>query len=332
MAARPWHVGVSYFGNRDPRHVDRDLAEMAQAGLTFVVHTFSENDLAFYADTMAEIVARSHHHGLEVFLDPWGVGRIFGGEAFSDFALRHRNANQVSAEGDPLPAACPTHPETREFLHHWVEAAARTGADGVFFDEPHFYHHADQHGCWCEACQRAWREEQGRPLPQTFTPEMRRFQMDRLVALIQELARHAKDLGLRTALCLLPHQEEEDSWPRFFSLPELDIVGTDPYWHNPWQQLTGEAVGRHVKAYARKVAALAQAHGKEPQIWIQAFRIPAGTEEDVARAVHAAAKAGVRNLAAWSFRGTAFMSSIRSEQPEVVWRTLIRAYQEVRQT
>ncbi len=325
-----WHLGVSYFGNRDPRHVDRDLEEMAAAGLTFVVHTFSENDLAFYAGTLQEIVDLTHRHGLEAFLDPWGVGRIFGGEAFSNFALEHREADQLTSTGEPLPAACPNHPDTRRFLHEWVEAVARTGADGVFFDEPHFYHRNGRHGCWCEACRARFQDRFGRPIPETFTPELRAFQMDSLVDLIRELAGHAKDLGLKTSLCLLPHAEELDTWPRFFGLAELDIVGTDPYWHNPWLQLTGEAVSRHVAEYARRVVTLAREHRKEPQIWIQAFRIPAGTEEDVARAVHAAAGEGVRNLAAWSFRGTAFMSSIRSDRPEVVWQTLIRAYQEVR--
>ncbi len=326
-----WQLGVSYFGNRDPRHVDRDLQEMAEAGLTFVVHTFSENDWAFYHGTLREIVEHSHRHGLEVFLDPWGVGRIFGGEAFSRFALEHREANQVLFTGEPAPAACPNHPETRRFLHAWVDAAAETGADGVFFDEPHFYHHAGRDACRCEACQQAFRDRYGHPLPRAMTPEVLAFQMESLLSLIQELAAHARDRGLRTALCLLPHDRELDTWPRFFALPELDIVGTDPYWHNVSLRLRGEAVSQHVYRFARRVVDLARTHGKEPQIWIQAFRIPAGGEEDVARAVEAAARAGVRNLAAWSFRGTPFMSSIRSERPEVVWQTLIHAYHRVRE-
>ncbi len=331
MAQKPWQLGVSYFGNRDPRHVARDLEEMRQAGLTFVVHTFSENDLAFYEGTLGEIVALSHRFGLEVFVDPWGVARIFGGEAFSAFALEHPEAQQRDARGAPLPAACPNHPETRAFLHRWVEAAARTGADGVFFDEPHFYHHAGRKGCWCEVCRQQFADRFGHSMPPEETPEVGQFQMESLVDLLQDLARHAKRLGLKTSLCLLPRPHELESWPRFFALPELDIIGTDPYWHNPWQQLTGEEVTRHVAHYARRVVQLAREYDKEPQIWIQAFRIPAHTEEDVTRAVHAAAREGVRNLAAWSFRGTAFMSYIRPDRPEVVWRTLLRAYREVQE-
>ena len=76
-------TGVSYFGVRIPRHVRRDLEDIAARGYTAVLHTFSENDLAYYRGTMAEIVAASHELGLEVQMCPWGVGRTFGGEAES---------------------------------------------------------------------------------------------------------------------------------------------------------------------------------------------------------------------------------------------------------
>ena len=59
-------AGVSYFGVRILRHVRRDLADIAARGYTAVLHTFSENDLAYYRDTMREIVAASHDRGLEV--------------------------------------------------------------------------------------------------------------------------------------------------------------------------------------------------------------------------------------------------------------------------
>ena len=62
--------GVSYFGVRIPRHVRRDLADIAARGFAAVLHTFSENDLAYYRGTMADIVAASHELGLEVQMCP----------------------------------------------------------------------------------------------------------------------------------------------------------------------------------------------------------------------------------------------------------------------
>ena len=48
-------AGVSYFGVRIARHARRDLEDIAARGYTAVLHTFSENDLAYYRGTMAEI-------------------------------------------------------------------------------------------------------------------------------------------------------------------------------------------------------------------------------------------------------------------------------------
>ena len=78
-------LGSSYFGNRIPRHAARDMQALRRQGFARVIHTFSENDLAYYAETMGELAAASHDAGLEVLLDPWGVGRIFGGEAYSNW-------------------------------------------------------------------------------------------------------------------------------------------------------------------------------------------------------------------------------------------------------
>src|SRR5439155_19290604 len=88
-------AGVSYFGVRILRHVRRDLQDIAARGYTAVLHTFSENDLAYYRGTMAEIVAASHELGLEVQMCPWGLGRTFGGEAESRWVTFHPEACQV---------------------------------------------------------------------------------------------------------------------------------------------------------------------------------------------------------------------------------------------
>ena len=50
---------TSYFGNRMLEHFrDRDLPEIEAAGCTFVLHTFSEHDLAFYRDTVRRLTRR----------------------------------------------------------------------------------------------------------------------------------------------------------------------------------------------------------------------------------------------------------------------------------
>ena len=49
-------AGVAYFGSRIVRHVAADMAALAERGFTGVLHTFTENDLAYYRETMREIV------------------------------------------------------------------------------------------------------------------------------------------------------------------------------------------------------------------------------------------------------------------------------------
>jgi len=47
---------------------------VVEAGCNTVLHTFSENGLRFYQETMCEIVRSSKERGLEVYIDPQGVG------------------------------------------------------------------------------------------------------------------------------------------------------------------------------------------------------------------------------------------------------------------
>lgn len=42
-------------------------------------------------------------------------------------------------DGVPVPHACPNTPETLEFLRRWIDAAATAGAEGILWDEPHFW-------------------------------------------------------------------------------------------------------------------------------------------------------------------------------------------------
>ncbi len=52
-------TGISYFGNRNPRHFISDLEEILSHNCSFIVHTFSENDQEYYKETMRELLALS---------------------------------------------------------------------------------------------------------------------------------------------------------------------------------------------------------------------------------------------------------------------------------
>lgn len=184
-------TGVSYFGTRDPRHVRRDMADIAAHHCTFVVHTYSEEDSAFYSKAMKEVVAISHEEGLSVWLDPWGVGGVFGGEAFSRFVMEHPEACQYLADGTEVAAACLNREAFRDFIKKWIDSAAETHADGLFWDEPHFFipravwsgtQKKKEWACRCDACRRLFRERLGGRMPKVMNDAVVQFRDDSIVS------------------------------------------------------------------------------------------------------------------------------------------------------
>jgi hypothetical protein len=129
---------------------------------------------------------------------------------------------------------------------------------------------------------------------------------------------------VRNAVCLLPHKERRYGvvdWSKVAAIASLDIFGTDPYWL--WFD---KPVTSFVGDFAAEVVQLARQFHKEPQIWIQNFKIPGGRENEIRVAIAAAYAAGVRNFAAWSFYGTGYMSYIKPDDPQKVWDTLGEVY------
>jgi len=326
-------TGISYFGNRNPRHFVEDLEEILRHNCNFILLTFSENDQEYYLDTVAELVELAKGVNLEVYLDPWGVGRVFGGEAYSSFALKNLHTLQKRQDGSAAPACCMNHPDFREFMLRWIDDAVAIGADVLFWDEPHFYidwQADDPVGNWtcrCDACRRRYRQERGEELPEVFDSRIATFREDVIVDFLAALCSYTKQKGARNAICLLPFPEETYSvvnWERVASISALDIFGTDPYW-----LFFNRRVQPFVAERARAVVELSRKHGKEPQIWIQNFRVPAGREEEIREAIAVSYAEGVRNFAAWSFYGSAYMSWVRSDDPEKVWDILGEVYGEL---
>ena len=55
-------------------------------------------------------------------------------------------------------------------------------------------------------------------------------------------------------------------------------------------------------------------------MWIKAYQIEAGHENDLAIAVEESRKAGIDNIFAWSYRGTETLSWLKSDNPDEVAR------------
>jgi hypothetical protein len=330
-------TGIAYFSCRDPRHVKNDVSDMEKKNCTYVIHTYSETDYNFYSLIMKDIVTMSHDAGLEVYINPWGVGRVFGGpEAFSQFVSENPGECQRMADGSPAPAACPNSRAFRDFMRAWIDSAVDTGADVVFWDEPHFHYTPDMMfgtpkpedwACACDRCRELFRKQYGRDLPPVMDDDVVRFRDDTVVGLFTELTAHVREYGLKNAVCVLPEENPLfgiSSWELLADIDHIDIFGTDPYW-----MLFNKPLEEYVRKSTKRVLDICRRTGKEDQMWVQAFLIFAGREKEIKTAIEIMAQEGATNIAAWSYLGGAFMNH-KSQNHELVWDILGEAYGELR--
>src|ERR1051325_4147189 len=106
MTTEASRAGCSYFGVRIARHVRRDMADLAARGYTGVLHTFSENDLAYYRDTMRDLVGASHAAGWTGRPAPGAAGRPWGGGAETPSGMLHPEECRVGAAGRRAAPPC----------------------------------------------------------------------------------------------------------------------------------------------------------------------------------------------------------------------------------
>ncbi len=317
-------AGCSYFGVRILRHVRQDLQDIAARGYTAVLHTFSENDLAYYRGTMAEIVAASHELGLEVQMCPWGLGRTFGGEAESRWVTFHPEACQVLDDGRRVATGCLNNPSYRAFCKKWADAALEVGTDYVFWDEPHWTvpEHVgaepERWACCCDVC----RDLSGLDL-RGLTPEVQAFRENSVVDFLREMTAHVAEQGGKNTICLLPLTEGPhgvSDWDAVASLPGLDVLATDPYWKN-FDESAASFVGR----FAALIAETSARHEVEAQLWLPSFGLTRDDVPDIEAAVAAVRAVGIDDLWTWGYEACAHMTHLATADAPLVWEAVTRA-------
>jgi N-acetylmuramic acid 6-phosphate etherase len=319
-------IGCSYFGVRVVRHVRRDMADLAARGYTGVLHTFSENDLAYYRGTFADIVAASHDAGLTVQVSPWGLGRTFGGEAESRWVAFHPEECQVFDDGRRVAAACLNSPAYRAFCREWAAAALEAGVDSIFWDEPAWVipahvgvDDAARWGCRCDHC----RDRFGRELPRELTPDVRAFREASVADFLREVVADVAARGGRNTICLLPATEGTQGisdWDSVASLPGLTTFATDPYWKH-W----GEPAGPFVNRFAQLLRETCDRHGVGAQLWVPSFGLTREEIPDLEDAVAGARAAGIDDLWTWGYEACGHMSHLATPDSPLVWEAVTAA-------
>ena len=319
---------------RDADHAVEDLDRFDAEGLNAVLHTYSERDRKFYEETMAEIVAESDRRGFTTYVNPWGVGKVFGGEALSEFVAKHPEERQRIATGDREHAACFNSPAFREHVREWTQSAVSLDPDVVFWDEPHWilpeWFDDDQPDdawvCRCRHCRERYRERHDRPMPVGEDESVRRFREDSLLDFLDEMMGIVREKGVENAVCLVPESDADHGiadWGRLAGNDHLDCISTDPYWglagETDVESFVGDAVDR--------VTDLASANDLRSQIWVQGFGLPdeEATYDGVRTATRRAVEGGVDSVFMWGYDGCRSISSIASEDPDRVWEAYLGA-------
>jgi hypothetical protein len=299
------------------------MADLADRGYTGVLHTFSENDFAYYRETMAELVAVSHAEGLVVQASPWGLGRTFGGEAESRWAAFHLEECQVLGDGRRVAAACLNSAAYRGFCKEWADWVLECGVDSVFWDEPAWIVPADvgvdgaEHWtCRCDNCG----ERFGAPMPAELTAEVGQFREESVVDFLRELVGHVAERGGASTVCLLPATEGAQGladWNAVATLAGLTTLATDPYWKH-W----GEAAEPFVRRFARLVRETTDRHGVDAQLWVPSFGLGLEDVPDLAAAVSAAREEGVDDLWTWGYEASGHMTHLATPDSALVWEAV----------
>jgi N-acetylmuramic acid 6-phosphate etherase len=326
MTTSASRAGCSYFGVRIPRHVRPDMADLAARGYTGVLHTFSENDFAYYRDTMAEVVGISQALGLVVQASPWGLGRTFGGEAESRWVAFHPEECQVLDDGRRVAAACLNSPAYRDFCKEWADWVLECGVDAVFWDEPAWVvpahvgvDDASRWTCRCDRCA----ERFGGPVPGDLTPEVQAFREASVVGFLREMLAHVAASGGSNAICVLPSTEGTQGladWNEVAALPGLATLVTDPYWKH-WE---GSAES-FVRRFARLLRETADRHGVAAQLWVPSFGLTREDIPDLEASITAAREEGVDDLWTWGYEACRHMTHLATPDSPLVWEVVSAA-------
>lgn len=324
-------TGIAYHGNRMVSHYRDDIRDIIAHNCTYVVHMFSENDYMRHREVLKDLVRITHEHGLEAWIDSWGMGRIFAGEV-SGWLAEYPDSRQVLNTGTAVGMTCLYSRDYRLALQGWAEAAIATQAEMVFWDEPRLAfslpNDGDQPvwGCRCAACQSRFREAYGYDMPTELTEDVMQFRHQSVLDFFREMTDFVRAKGSRNCICLMPTTDArygDRNWDDLAALPAVDNLGTDPYWY-------GQKVGvqGYVGDWSRRLLETCARHGKDHHLWLQSFAVPAGREVEIVMAAEAAYAAGIRNLAAWGFRGSD-ANDYRARRPEVAWQAVGEAFRRV---
>lgn len=335
-------TGVSYYGISYSDNVRKDFQEIKDHNCNAILLSLTEFDLFFWKPQIPKVVEEAKKLGLKVYLNTWGIGKFFGGEAPSIFLQEcDINDRQFTAlTNQPLAAASPSSPAFREYVWGIVDYLSKTcDADGFFWDEPHYampiykvgYQSSTDWTCRSPITQKIFKDKYGYEMPLVLTKQVREFRHHQANELLMECSRIAKsnNPNLTVTQCSLPaennyyegFQRGFDDWDAIASRPDIDVFSTSIItdYNAP--------MSAHRKI-AEKTVALAKANNKMPQRWVMSYFDSPTDLDDIKKIVHAYDEAGIESIFSWTYRA-GMGTFLSAPDPLSVWEKLGEAYGEV---
>jgi len=335
-------TGVSYYGLSYPEHARKDFLEMINHNCNAVVLALSEFDIDFWFPNIVEVAKVARGLGLKVYLDPWGIGKWFGGEPPSIFLNNNSGNRQVSAlSGEMLPAACFN---TKAFRDYFFDICGRLAtnvdADGFFWDEPHYAlpksyasitgGAGDDWTCMCPVCTREFERQYGYKMPRILTREVVAFRENQAMDILRGAAGIVRQIRPTAKIICCVHatinsyyvkeNRGYDNWDKVAGDASVDVFSTTI--------LSYRLPRDFFRMITERTVEVARKYGKGSQRWLMNYYQEPADPEDIRETVRFYNTMGVESLFAWTYRGGAgtVLGTPRSVE---MWDALGEAYGEV---
>lgn len=253
-------------------------------GLDLVVVACAEDEARWEAERLAAYTRRLGATGVEVYLSPWGYGKVLCPDPVipSLYLHTHPQTLQVDSRGRRCARACPNDPRFLE----WFSNSMRTLAwlmevRGFVWEAPGFHYGRGAWACRCSYCQRLYSAAAQAPMPRQMTPEVLDFRRHSLNMFLLAAAAAVQSVDRRLQSVVVPPPPLD---------PATATTGADDWRilaHNSGTETMGivvspqpPALGLPPAEHYGEVAALAHAQGKRTWLWLETERLAPETVAD----------------------------------------------------
>ena len=335
-------TGVSYYGVSYPEHAEKDFKEMIRHNCNAVILALSEFDIDFWFPNIIKITKVAKDLGLKVYLDPWGIGKWFGGEPPSLFLTNNPGNRQVSAfTNEVLPAVCFNTRAFQDYFYRICEKLAfEVDADGFFWDEPHYAlpksyasitgGAGDDWSCRCPVCQEKFKILYGYEMPRIMTKEVIAFRENNALQILKHASELIKEIRPESRIVCCVHatintyyvkeNRGYDDWEKVCKVDAFDVFSTTILNYNLPRS--------YFKSITERTVHVAKKHGKTSQRWLMGYYSKPDDIKEIKDIAHLYRDMGVESLFAWTYRG-GHGTVLAAPHALEVWDMLGEAYGEV---